>query len=303
MKLSTIALAAAAFALINLTACKKDGTSTEPSPTPPTPVVTDSNFLSKMYYLDSVNNVQDTFARYSILYDNAKRVQIVIDSVTANSGMLFSNKTVFYYSGTDTLPFKAINEQYEGTYRDTLTTYYTYNSTGRKIRDSIIAGYRNVGYSYQKNLYRTSIQYSGNKIYFASKDSTLYDSYGGSSVFSSWDTATADASNRITTSKKTYPGNVIINTFTYDAHENPFYHLNIFNAIFTAPEFQDDFTSYSKNNILTDQENRTSPAVLQKTTSYTYQYNPSGYPKQAVALDLFSSTTNYIKIIYKYKAL
>jgi len=301
MKTKNVLLTAVVL-LAGLISCKKNDTSSNNGPDP-IPAVTDSNFLSKMYYLDSVNNVQDTFAKYSVLYDNAKRVETVIDSVTANSGMPFSNKTVFYYSGTDTLPFKSINEYYEGTYRDTVTTYYTYNTAGKKVKDSAIASYRNVGYSYQKRLQKTSIQYNGNKIYFLLRDTTLYDSYGGTYNTFTYDTATIDASNNIISSKKAFTSDVTVNTFTYDSHINPLYHLNIFNAIFTAPEFMDEFTSYSKNNILTDQENRTSPVPTQKTASYTFQYNASGYPKQSVALDLYSSTTNYVKIVYKYKAL
>ena len=90
------------FVCLLLAACQKE--IARPGNLPVTPILntTDSNYIDKIIYLDSAGIMREDSILYQ--YDNLKRLVAIADTISANE----NETNVFYYNGTDTLPYKAI---------------------------------------------------------------------------------------------------------------------------------------------------------------------------------------------------
>jgi hypothetical protein len=314
MKTKQIFIPLIAFSIFTLTACKKD-TNTEPDPTPNATLSADSNYLSKILFIDKNGSTLDTAVR-AFTYDNLKRVTLVQD-YTLNP-IAYEELTNYFYNGLDSLPFKSIiiDIQQGGNKKDTVLEYFTYNTNGILVNDSSIA-YRHIPTNnqpfYEIQRVVTNYNYSLNKIYGNTDSKILYNLGGSLSSSTMKDTFTLDANRDVLTikSREVYIGTSttiygFIGSYTYDTKPSHCKAQNI-NNIFPI-RYRND-AIYNQQGAKTtrvksiEADYTNGNLFATNTSDYTnkYTYKANGFP--ASALMPYQPSTDYSKLVFIYTTL
>jgi hypothetical protein len=311
MKTKQIFIPLIAIFIFSLAACKKD-TITEPDPTPNATLSADSNYLSKILFIDKNGTFLDTVIS-AYTYDNLKRVTSVRDYYSnANTDQ---NLTNYFYNGLDSLPYKRVFIRFDlngGIQRDTILSYLTYNSNGFLLKDSLLE-YRHISLNNQPvfNIRKgiSSYSYNTNKIYINSISTTLYDIYGSLYSQAKKDTLTLNANKDVIgiKSKTIYPQNTseLNGIYTYENKPSYCSALNI-NNIFPINLGDVIYNQTgAKNTRLKSMETTYQNGVLSfidildYTNKYTFKAN--GFPSSA--LMTYPPSTDYRKLVFIYKTL
>ncbi len=283
---------------IYLSACQKE-ISVETVPLPGT--VGDSNYLDKIFFL--AENGIDSEEVQTFYYDASHRLTSTKDSVLdgSSTGLLTEN---YYYSGTDTLPYKYISvDTREGF--DSSIAYFFYNSQGQKITDSVREFFSSFGVSgYTGSEEVSHYKYAPGKIFGNSKNIYLLSDPQNNTEYRS-DTAILDTRGNIILSIKngSTQGLDGISTFTYDNSINIFTKLGITK---TFPIFTTGYgIGIGNNNLLTSDEpyNGSANPFERLKGNFIYSYNSAGYPVILNFTYINDAGVSTQKLIFKYKTL
>ncbi len=290
MKLVNKLLVSSAIICISLCACQKDY-SPDDNTTPPT--TGDSNYLDKIYWIDVVGAVEDTFKVFTYQYDNERRVTTFKRYNYSSQVYELAARFDYYYQGTERRPYKMIrtDSTWMSPTTDTLLTIFTYNALGLRLKDS-------VSFLRPGSISTSSISYSyaPGKIYGIERDATSITGY---------DTATIDGNGNVLSFKSEWSnGNqTVFGNYTYDNHPSPFAKLSnhISLPIFPAGEtFIWEHRAY--NNRLVARETSTGGLDFDQDFTGQYVYKPNGYPSYILSPDIFSPGEAE-KIVFVYKEL
>ena len=135
--------------LFSVTSCQKgfeidytitDSTDTNPPVNPPVnPPSGDSIYLDKIYTVEKIGTSWDTTGVSHFKYDGLKRLIAVIDTGEYDFGNeKYYTSTEYFYSGSDTMPFKSQSFSKDDNNKDTVYSFFYYNSQ-KKIKDSVFS--------------------------------------------------------------------------------------------------------------------------------------------------------------------
>lgn len=270
---------------VSVVGCQKDYNPEVPE----VPVVTDSTgtsindsiYLDKVYYVDSIAGVRDTFAYDEYVYDANKRViQLKLYEQEGSGVLELTHRNTYTYTGSDTLPLKRQLIYYPDD--DTTITFFTYLPTGQNLTDSTIH-YANPNVP-GSTTYTTvnHFSYAPGKIFnvvTASIPSFPVTVVGR-------DTMTVDAAMNITsyksyqesggTSMLQYNGN-----FTYSTSRSPYSLLSNFRTLLLVPfgeTFISDMQMYS-NRLTSHEFYETLPSHDEDFTG-AYRFGSNGLPSR-----------------------
>ncbi len=147
---------------------------------PPPASGTDSTYIYKVYGLDSSSSGIDTSSLKTFHSDEFKRVVRISDSISDFGSLKLFTDDVYYYNGSNELPEKKVYYSFENYIAnsnnlaliDTITSMFTYDGNGRKIRDSSISVSHSLQGAMVESFYSTvasSYQYVPGKIYSQSR--------------------------------------------------------------------------------------------------------------------------------------
>jgi hypothetical protein len=314
MKMKSVFIVAIVLGGFYLSSCEKES-SVERGAIEPgvTNLVGDSNYLDKVYLMDTLNNILDTTHIITLHYDNQKRVISMCDTVVGNS--IYENgKRFYYYNGVDSLPkgtFEIARQDPNTNLLDSIIAYFTYDGSQRKIKDSIIYKYPGMSngvivYATQQEVYKYYYTIGG--MYGTRRYELIYPSQD---TFYYKDTAILNSNGNIVSSK----GYQFVNTgggngyyelrsktaYMYDGKLNPFAYTKMYKAHQEWPSGETLFFEYMGNQNITTQNEiiYSSPGGtnINYDADNTYIYNSHGLP--IVEKDLQTGT----KILFKYKFL
>lgn len=278
------------LSMIGFVSCQKEveGSLTEQ-------VGSDTTFLDRIYSLDSISPTQtDTFSKSFLIYDNQKRLK---QALTYTVGEIDTFRTDYFYTGTDTLPFKSVDHTLSDIglgltyYRD--TTFYQYDMNGKIIKDSSLERYVTGNQDFGVSVRDFGI--SGNKVVI---DSRAYDLISGQYVLRN--TSVYRKAVFVTTIN----GNIVQQTdtafgfstgiqLTYNNNPDPAYKVNKVHY----PILYNDGDSEQKNLLISSVV--TSPSST-NSFQYNYIYRSDGYPS---TIWLTDQTGYKIKTVLFYKTL
>lgn len=272
------------------------------------PVSADSSYLSKMYIIDADGSgIVDTFETYTYVYDNLKRVSVLLDSSEDNTlhVLIPFQTTQYYYNGNDTLPFKSITISYNsGSNYDTTTNFFAYNVSGKLAADSGLYIVNPPNPIFVKDI--RSYQYGSAVITGIRTVTTI--NQNGTSVSVEKDTAQTDANGNIIHNIKNRDFETVNSTFTWDTHPSPFARISNFQTFAIVPFGETFFYEMpSKNNrlhvteITTDNSSGTVQHNYDDDLTGKYSYNITGYPSQILIPDP-AVPGAYERIVFIYKA-
>ena len=298
------------IALIYFTDCNKE-MSVENSNTT---VVTPPHSVDSLYYVDSLvlydydvsGNITDSLF-YKYQYDSRKR--LVLISETDPGGSTWDYITL-NYNGTDTLPymFREIDSSFSfsGAAYDTLFRYFTYNSQGKKIKDSSVEFL----YLYTAPYYTVrNYTYSGNTV--TSSGWEGQNSNPALATALNLDTAIIISNGDIISaiSYQSVSGNPYQKYFdthlTYDTKKTPEYASSWKNIGYKVPSYEYIYNEHTPfNNVVhTYQYNYLTSSILFDDYVLNITYNNQDLPVTAY----YSSTPNnlgiYSKAVFKYKRM
>lgn len=305
---------------IYISSCQKEiNVESGNNPFPPSGNVKDSNYLDKLYFIDSIAGSKDTLVFYTYLYDTNRRLLNISHyySHLTSLGPNLSKSQYFFYNGTDTLPFKRAEYDYEEALFyssqylvDTSISMFKYDGLGRKTFDSThetdhfdFAGSN--GVEFRKII--SHFSYNARNVYVQKTATRL----GGTNpvVYSNTftDTAFFDATDNLI-SLKSYgsimPGMYILGTFTYDNHPSPFAKLSNFASLDffkTSELFWPLLQSRNNPQLVLSEIIGGSGGFYQDYTNM-YTYNTDGYPLRIVQPDSLGGPNYYITE-FKYRKL
>ena len=269
----------------------------------------DSNYLSKIYQVDSIAGATiDTIMISTYTYDNLKRVISFTDSLFHTQGTVpVPKRGYFYYSGTDTLPYKTIEIIPTVDGDDSTIRYFFFDAHHLRKMDSVFTYQGPLGPTLRV-LAKRYYSYSLGKISDTSFESSIFQVY----FYNKSDSAILDVNgNMLYSSQSVYNGvndsflYRFIYTANYDNHPSPFVHLSNLKCRDIFPPRWAGFKDFPQNN---------NPLHLieyiQGTTShydidYTghYLYNFAGYPKEISYLPTPNYPGRFSKLIFVYKTL
>lgn len=259
------------------------------------PASNDSITLSKIIYIDtSQASGLDTLEVLNFKYNNAKRL-IESDEIYYDIGIPDGRyKTVLFYNGTDTLPYKkttTFSDLPSGNITDLHTGYYTY-SNGKVIFDSVVT---------------TSYPYPVSRRYTYLNDKIIVTNYLYD-LPTPWVTTqniyfTKNNGNTILQKDTVNVSTIHMFSFQYDNKNNPFYGLQFSSIEGPVPyyfmETHNDAMVFEKNNPTDINQFENSYNFHYK---YYYEYNANGYPKVARVHNQ-NDPTNFFKMLYFYTKL
>ena len=256
--------------------------------------------LKKYILLDpGMSAPNDTLIVSVYAYDNLNRcTSITSNDYAAGETIITQN----FYTGSGTAIQSRKIDYGAGEFD---WEYYTYNSAGQIIIDSIVT---NIG---NRSVYKYTVL-SGNKF-----DMLMYNPTSGIPVLKASYLQTKDGANNIVAEKdssffySSFLGNYdfrseSIISISYDGHPNPFYLVypkRLIDLEYENAALDDFYQYYSipqTNNILEEQRSVNPSATGLQTyhNRYTYQYNADGYPASVNISDL--ETGDVTKGIYIY---
>jgi hypothetical protein len=293
--------------------CQKE-LSTDNSNTVPTIPVADSSWISEITWKDSTTS---TIVRktQTFQYDNQKRLQSTLITSTYDT-LRYS----FYYSGNDTLPNKSVLTTTRLTgfnsnllQRDTTILFYSFDQSGKRIKDSIISSSHPYVAPSNVQVYTVGLSvikysYSGNKIFGYHRDTTLiYDIFTPPYPASfSFDTATVDINDNITYGVFQTESNYYEKSnYIYDNKVSPFARFKKFRPVYLPFNMDYNFfdTYWSAYNLVKlDAENGYIGGSPYNFVVYDftnlYSYNSGNHP-----IKIKSSPTFGEVIFFKYVSL
>ena len=273
-----------ALLLLFMLSCKKENHSPEPEP-PVDPIpqfsVSGSTFLPTSRFIKreisfTTNNPALKNVRL-FTYDNTNRCMEIklgtIDSSISNPVFTLKQTLTFNYDGASLLP--ASLSSVKTVFPNLVTIfYYSYNSQGRKTRDSVrvknMAGDpadRVINYVYENDRVFTTPVLTGFPMENNSLD-TLSMLSGG------------NIEKLVSRMIKTTGDQIATYTFTYDHHVSPYNKLNIANSLY----FEHSSLGLGYNVPLETHymgvttNNMASWSAGNYTVTYTYQYDMDQYP-------------------------
>jgi hypothetical protein len=299
----------AAWLIILLAACQKE-INIDLSPKRTTAI--DSNYLQKFLYIEKTAGIVDTTDSWIYVYDNLKRVTSLYDSTSDPASEQI--RWDYFYSGTDTLPYKSIRRLWGSSIEDTTVTFHFYIN-GINARDSVLDFYRSLqGAIYQTSKKIKNYSYTAGKIigfsvltYFVNplsnpisyfKDTALLDINGNMLQCNEY-----EANSAASSAYRPF----IFSTITYDNHPSPFNKLSNVKCfgVFPKPEsFLEEFPQvynqiYIHQNIYLF-SSQGSSFEQDYTNQYIYKLN--GYPQEIFSFDP-GVPGDYSKIAFIYKSL
>jgi hypothetical protein len=299
---TTVKLLALIFIFVTgFAACQKE-ISVE-TPLPPSGLIVDSNYLSKIYDIAIDGGIADTFNITTYTYDANKRVIRMRVLSTSISDPEFEDQQ-YFYNGSDTLPFKAIffSGGHGATFQlDTTISYFYFNSLGQRIKDSVIQMNNGARLTYSLYYY----QYAGDKIFGFAKDSSV--DFSGSFVNRIFDTATVLDGNIVFNVKHDDYARTIVSSFSYDHQPSPFAKLSNFKtySIFPFGETLYDQMPQINNRLKAREEifnNGISFYIYDEDLTGKYLYKPNGYPYEIYYPDPLDPASIY-KVSFVYGSL
>ncbi len=262
----------------------------------PNNVTNDSTVLWKYVVIDTTLSAGlDTLEVHYFEYDNQKRLTRLIDSLredTSSSPAYTSSLvTDFFYNGNETLPYKSMGLQKDGTDRRWDTTYFSFQN-GLVSLDSARIQISNVtGITW--GIITRSFTVSGTTITmtekFYSYTNPIPSCVSNSTVLQTYSNGNIISANGTTTGCVTGSGNVQMN---YDNKPNPFYSTIPVHYPTTGFSFVEG-NNNQKNNMT--EENSTA-----FHTQRSYSYRSNGLPSVVRVNDLNFPSYSY-KGIYYYK--
>jgi hypothetical protein len=299
------------FSFFILTACNKAAIK-EPSVIPPTVLSSDSNYLSKIFFLRGNGSTIDTLVN-TFIYDNLKRVSQVLETHTYNSNGVvtkYFDTSKLFYNNAEVLPDRItkliINPA--GTI-DTIVNFLSYSNNGILIRDSTISFFHSVNGNYNFNKEISTYSYVSNKIFIYTANTSSMPN----STFIQKDTLLQDANTNIIAKNRSIdyglnsPNNSSsITTYTYGNNPSPLINLNICNKL---GKFEDGYYFLfqgSKNNLKSLNIASYSNGVFQNNVILvdnmdTYTFNTNGYPNSLNFQFPLNPQTK--KLVYLYVSL
>lgn len=236
------------FVSLSLISCQKEVSFEVPDVTTSNAVnLLDSNYLSKVYAIDTSGSVNDTSYTIFYLYDNMRRhVKEIYHYSNVIPGDPDSAIAIYRYNSSDSLPYRTSGYYYVQANVYTEESYHYYNSSGQKVKDSITNSSNSEVHSYS---------YATNKIIGSSR---LVD-ISSTQLFR--DTAILDATGNIIQLKESNNSNssgtmqpFFKLTAVLDNKMNPLAKLSSFKAhpLFPAGNFPGEFIEFypQKNNFL-----------------------------------------------------
>ena len=267
--------------------------------------ISDSNYVDRIYIIDSTAGLEDTSQVEIYTYDNLKRVTLIIDSMLTTTPTLFAFKK-FEYSGNDSLPFKSTLYIYDGLNNDTTITYHYFDNAGKLIKDSVINISNNSTY-YQTQRKLITISYSGSMMYGFTRDSTLQQNNIPSTypAIITTDTITLDANgNMVYTVQHRGNTTTSISNNSFDNHPHPFRRLNIF-MCWSPNIFQNryyDPSGPNTNNITHVLETASGSQTYTNDFSLINSYYENGFLKTTAHPESNGSAL-YEKYLFVYQSL
>ena len=308
------------FALAAIISCQKE-LSKESSGTtvilPPPPLsILDSNYIDTVYEFETRNGVTDTTAYNSYKYDAQKRV-VSINWEFGDFQFPYqdSGKAVYFYNGTDTLPYQSVTiADYNGMLVfDTTITFYFYDNAARLIKDSVVDAERDISYPYYRLRHYVELySYASGKVFRQSSDLPIIEpSPAAYPPTFTLDTVIVNAAlnpvsavSYVSLNNNSSFSKYYETANSYDNNPNPYYKLNIsksFSPIPVAdgPSYFTDFIG--KNNCVINYTNYPASGS-NSTTLFTNVYLPNTYIKKTSLPANFNPafTDGYL---YTYKAL
>ncbi len=291
--------------VIGFISCKKDSTDNSNSNNNNNNTTSDSNYVDRIYIIDSTAAGEDTSQFEVYQYDNLKRVTYILDTTLLSGSPELFAKKVFEYNGNDSLPFKSTLYIFDGPNNDTITIYFSFDNTGRLTKDSIINISRSVSYQIQQQV--TNISYAPGMIYGYTRDSTMFVNGVPSTnpPYITTDTSTLDANgNTVYSVNRRGASSVTVTTQSFDNHPHPFRRLNIYHCwgkeIF--PNYYADPTLPNTNNITHVQEIATGGPNYSHDFDLLNSYYSNGSLK-TTAHPESAGSPDYEKYLFVYKSL
>ena len=280
------------LALFGFISCQKEVSFEAPDGTAPNAVNSlDSNYLSKVYVIDTSGLVNDTSYTISYLYDNMHRhVKEIYRYLNVSPGDPDSSIKIYRYNASDTVPFRTSQYGYAQASTDTAESYHFYNFAGQKIKDSTAYSITSSSLNYDVHYY----SYATNKI----MGSSILVDISSTQLFR--DTAILDAAGNIIQLKESSTNNssgtiqpFFKLTSVLDNKQNPLAKLSSFKArpLFPAGNFPGEFIEFypQKNNFLSSSydlyDGLTGSYNFFELNQNQLTYRPSGFVKTSRRLD------------------
>lgn len=296
MKFNTLLFTAFSSLIFTLISCKKETNSTE---TPNTTTPADSSYLSVIYDIFQNGAIVDTVASMTYFYDANKRVSKLKDSVWNPTIDYKTETTIYFYHGTDTLPYRSTQTTVWVAARpdEIINSFYFYNAAGLRVKDSVIAP------SYH---YVALQQYQPDKIISSRVDSFFSPpAYNFFYKENRKDTATLDANGNVISNISRHGTTEIYrSTVTYDNHPTPSAKLSNAKTLALFPTGETLFMEMSqKNNRLKIVETYTlnnQPPITNYEDDLTgkYIYKTNGYPSKITVTDPSTGEINIASFTY-----
>jgi hypothetical protein len=271
--------------LIVLFACKKD---TQPNDVSNTE---DTILLTSFFGLDTTQMApNDTIFKYHIQYDNLNRVISLTSKDYINGVFDTFYISKFVYNGNDTLPVKISNIITEGGPAFYDTTFYTYNSNGTLLSDSLI--FIRVDHTTPPEGITRRYTYVPNGVY--TQETQYYDNSLESSFSYIFDIIKQNGN--IISQRDTLAQGVFGEHFTvsYDNHPNP---ISVIYPVSPYLELMWELPFHTQKNNMTEFNYDGWPGVFNKMF-YTYLSN--GYPSHAI-VQTITGSLSFNKLVYKYR--
>lgn len=261
------------------------------------PVITDDSVvrLSKLVFFDPAVSATDTSSVDIYAYDSQGRVTGINGYDYPDGSPELAGVITYYYSGTDSMPYKSVSEEV-GFSSD--TTFYFYDGSQRLIGDSTVS----IDFDLRKTTATGKYTYPAGMIVATGASGLDNEPV----TFTSSDTGFTGSTGDVTKTVSTQLGttNNITSYFSYDNHINPFYLLNIRSVLKPVPDF--GFGIYGdylqKNNVTSVTVENLPSSQSSFTVTYTYTYNESGLPATADVLAPGGQTVEE-RLVYVYKKL
>ena len=293
--------------VIGFISCKKDSTDNNNSNNNNNNTAPDSNYVDRIYIIDSTASGEDTSQLEIYTYDNLKRVTTIVDSMLTPTPELFAFKQ-FEYSGSDSLPFKSTLYVYDGNVNfDTVITYHYFDNTGKLVKDSIININKSTSPSYYQIRQRVlNITYSAGMMYGFTRDSAMFVNNvpSTSPAIITTDTITLDANANMIHTIQHRSTTVYTTTNSFDNHPHPFKALNIF-MCWGVNIFQNSYydpTEPNTNNITHVVETGTGSTPYNHDFALFNSYYSNGFLK-TTAHPQPAGSPDYEKYLFVYKSL
>ena len=260
--------------IVFIAACQKEIDTTIPA----SGLVGDSNYISKIYLLDSISQGQaDTTEMVSFEYDVLKRIKKTVWYDYAGQVPVLSGSTIYLYHGSDTFCFLAYNPNIAAPLPGTASgdsTFYFYGNDGNLLMDSIVFSDQ----SYLVNKYipvAGGIKHIKNDFFMQGGPGTLF-----TDTSFLWQTfINGHLVRELEDDLRNTP---ISMKYEYDTNINPWKKLNVSKIptlfFMGLPVNQ----AYDNNNIT---KTIFEPGSGQVITTVSYSYLANGYPYRASITD------------------